>query len=97
MPRLMNRALSPVVARVPLRPLLLRHRALLEAEPEAAVFLLRSIPGFLSARLSALIAPVDVRDPAWPTIARATWISRPLHVVVWSAMPVDEDRPLALT
>jgi ribosomal protein S18 acetylase RimI-like enzyme len=96
-PNLLSRALSPMVTRVPLRPLLLRHRALLEDEPRAARFLLRSIQELHPAWLSTLIAPVDVLDPAWPALARTTQLGRPLHVMVWSSVPLDERRPLALT
>lgn len=95
-PRLLHRALSPLAARIPLRPLLLRHRALLETEPDAALVLLRSLQALQAQRLSVPIVPVDPRDPAWPTIARATQLGRPLHVMVRSRVPLDERRPLAL-
>ena len=96
-PSLLSRALSPVATRVPLHPLLLRQRALSEAHFEAGHFLLRSIQGFQSARLSVVVAPIDPVDPAWPTIARTTQLGRPLHVMIWSTSQLDERRPLALT
>jgi ribosomal protein S18 acetylase RimI-like enzyme len=96
-PRLLSRAVSSMVTRVPMRPLVLRHRALVESEPPAALRLLRSIQGLQTAWLSTLVVPVDVLDPAWPTVVRATQFARPLHVMVWSTVRPDESRPLALT
>lgn len=61
-----------------------------------ALLLLHSIQERQAARLSALIVPADVVDPAWPTIVRATRLSRPLHVMMWSTAPLDERRPLVL-
>jgi GNAT superfamily N-acetyltransferase len=96
-PRLLSRVLSPLVSRVPLHPLQLRHRAFQETEPESAHFLLRSFRGIQAARLSPLIAPVDPVDAAWPTVSRATQLGHPLHVMIWSATPIDDRRPLMLT
>lgn len=96
-PRLLNRALSPLATRIPLRPLLLRHHALLSTEPDAARLLLRSIQRLQSAWLSTLIVPVDVVDPAWPAIATATQLGHPLQLMVRSTVPLDERRSLALS
>jgi ribosomal protein S18 acetylase RimI-like enzyme len=96
-PALLSRAVSSMVTRVALRPLVLRDRALLDSEPAAASRLLRSIQGLQTARLSTLIVPVDICDPAWPTVVRATQLTRRLHVMLWSTMRSDENRPLALT
>jgi len=93
----LSRALSPLVSHAPLHLLQLRHRALSEAQPQAALFLLRSIQSLQSAWLSVRLVPIDPLDPAWPTIARATQLGRRLHVMVWSAVPLDESRPIALT
>jgi hypothetical protein len=58
---------------------------------------LRSIQGIQAARLSILILPVDGLDPAWPAITRATQLGRRLHLLVRSSVPLDENRPIALT
>lgn len=96
LPDRLSRALAPAVARLPLRPLLLRHRLLPATQPEAGLALLRSIWRQFGSPLSALAIPMDTRDPAWPVVARAWGLTSRLHVVARSAAPVDESRPIYL-
>jgi ribosomal protein S18 acetylase RimI-like enzyme len=96
LPDRLNRAFALLLARVPLRPLVLRYRALWPERTNAALALLRSIQRASGSSLSALAIPLDRQDPAWPVIVRPWGMTTQLHVVARSTEPVDESRPMHL-
>ena len=93
----LNRTLARLFARVPLRPLMLRQRALSAAFPAAGRVLLGHLRPPLFAGPAVLAVPIDPRDPAWPLVAPHALLTRPLHVVVSGARRLDDSRPMVLT
>lgn len=93
LPAPLNRKLAPLLFHLPLRPLVLRYRALAAAHADAGLSLLRSIHRQTFFPLSVLATPLDPLDPAWPLLAQTATLARPLHLVVRSATPVDQSRP----
>jgi ribosomal protein S18 acetylase RimI-like enzyme len=94
LPGRLNRALAVVAGRLPLLPVLLRHRALPADQPDAGLVVLRSIQRQRLKPFSVLATPMDTRDPAWPLVAKRPGLTAWCHVVARSDAPVDRGRPV---
>ena len=92
-----------LLARVPLAPRVLRHRALGGPDSDAGALLLRRLASEHDHTFSPLLVPLDPIDPSWPVVAALPGASVPMHVVLkgdgllgTTRMPRGGARPMYL-
>ena len=97
LPPALNRAFSPLLSRLPLRPLVLRHRVLSAARAAAGLALLGALRHPAGWPPRVLATPLDPRDPAWPLVSRTATFSRRLHLLATGSPEPGLSRALAVT
>lgn len=91
LPRSLYPVLKPIVSRIPIRPLLLRHALLGEASHHLIHRLLPAYGGYTT----SLSIVVDRCDPVWSTIRRLPGLTGRVSVVVRGTAALDRAAPLA--
>lgn len=90
-PGLVRSVVEPIVSRMPIRPLLLRH-AFLGSD---TVYLVRRLLLGYGGATTALSLVVDSRDPAWPTVRSLTAVTGRVSIVIRGTAMLDPTLPLA--
>ena len=91
LPGLVRSVVEPIVSRMPIRPLLLRHAFL---GSDTAYLVRRLLLGYGGAT-TALSLVVDPRDPAWPTVRSLPAVTGRVSIVIRGTAMLDPTLPLA--
>jgi GNAT superfamily N-acetyltransferase len=95
-PSQLNRALRPLLRRIPLR-LALTRRSLLPVERPAAVRAFLQRAQRLSGLGAVVMVILDRNDPAWPLVARYPGLTLPIQMVAQSERTIEPSRPWHFT